>query len=263
MGTGNIVKTDLYHLHNYVQNSMVSYPKELIIETLREFFSQDSYYHYQRDPWGFPKTPDHTDLDPEAGFEDDATTRLFIGEAYRYNVIYYPAILVRNGGSRSIPISFNRNQGTVQWSPTVVTDGYGNSTIVNVPVHFVQAGAWEGTISVEVRSRSLTARDELIDLLSIAFVDNKFQDLINAGVLIKSLSVGSPSETEDRNDKLFTQSITLDIRSEWRRQIPIQSVIDIINLCVEIGNLETNPEQLAPNLAIQTDVQLIDEILNL
>lgn len=261
MGTGNIFKTDLYKLNNYVQNSMISYPKELIIENLREFFSKDSYYHYQRDQWGFPKTPEQNDLVGSSGLEDDSTTRLFIGEAFRYDIIYYPAILVKSGGSRSVPLSFNRNKGTVQWVPTVYIDGYGNRSIVQNPDYFVQAGAWEGSVTLDIKTRSLKARDDLVDIISLSFIDTMFDDLKDAGVLIKGLSTSGPSEAEDRNDKLFLQTITLDIRSEWRRQIPISNVIDVINICVEIGNLEVEPEQLAPNLEIDTDAELIDGIL--
>ena len=118
MGTANTFKTDLYALHNYVQNTMLIHPKELMIEMLREFFSRDSYYHYVRDAWGFPLTPDHTDLSGDAGLNDDVTTRLYIGEAYRYDINYYPAILVRTGGSKYVPISMGREKGSVQYTTT-------------------------------------------------------------------------------------------------------------------------------------------------
>src|ERR1017187_9720355 len=110
MGTLNFTKTDLYNLHNYVQQTMISFPKELFIETLRAFFKDDSYYRYQADQYGFPKVPDHTNMPADAGLENNLTTRLFIGEPYRQDMIFYPSLLVRNGGSKSVPLSMSRDQ---------------------------------------------------------------------------------------------------------------------------------------------------------
>ena len=41
MTTSNVVKSDLYKLHNIVQNSAIVYPKELILSTLKEYFSEE------------------------------------------------------------------------------------------------------------------------------------------------------------------------------------------------------------------------------
>src|SRR5580692_8811576 len=109
---------------------MIVYPKEMIIATLRDLFSQDIYYHYSEDQFGFPNTTDHTDLPagadiPVGGINSTATsntllpTRVFIGENYRYDGIYYPAILVKSGGSKYVPISINRDQGGVQYTDLV------------------------------------------------------------------------------------------------------------------------------------------------
>src|SRR5271169_3906731 len=101
MSSNNFFKSDLYGIYNIVQASMIVYPKEIIISTLRDFFSHDSYYHYSRDQWGFANTTDHTDLPPGADFPTQfnrygatqstgVPTRLFIGENYRYDGIFYP-----------------------------------------------------------------------------------------------------------------------------------------------------------------------------
>jgi hypothetical protein len=242
---------------------MLTHPKEVFIETLREFFSQDSYYHYVRDEWGFPKVPDHTDLLNDAGFADDDTTRVFIGEYYRFDVRYYPAVLVRSAGSRYVPVSMSQNLGAVVWSNTVFIDGYGNKTTIATPDHFKENGAWEGSISVDIETLSPRSRDELVELASILFMNNRRLQLQNAGVFVKGLSVSAPSEGEDRNDKLFKQTITYEIRSEWRRKVPINSVIDAINICIDFGNLETQPVQIAPNLRINTNVELLEAFMSL
>ena len=119
----------------------------------------------------------------------------------------------------------------------------------------------EGQINIEVITRGLRSRDDLVELIKILFVELRWDEMFRAGVSIKpNVSVGSPSEGEDRNDKLFKQTVTLDIRAEWRREIPVESVLDLINICVELGNLEADPPTTAPNLSIVTSVQLLDAL---
>lgn len=249
MATGNSFETDLYALHNYTQNSFISYPKEIFIESLKEFFGDDSYFHYVADPWGHPKVTDHTNQPIEAGLHDDSSTRLFIGEAFRKDASYYPAILVKHGGASSVPIAFTRDKFLVQWGNIVFDDGYGNQKIIKQPLYYMQSGAWEGSIIVEVVTRNAPkARDELVQLVGILFVDKCFDELKDSGVVIKPRpSVGSPSESDDRGDKFYRQAITFEYRFEWRRQIPVRNTIDIINVCFDIG--ATGKE--APNLTIQ------------
>ena len=95
MATNNFFRSDLPKLHSIVQNAMTLYPKELVIATLRDFFSRDHYYHYAHDHWGFPQTPDHTNLPPFAGFDNDITTRVNIIEFYRFDIISCKSIYSR------------------------------------------------------------------------------------------------------------------------------------------------------------------------
>lgn len=258
MTTNNFFKSDLYQIHSIVQNSMTLYPKELVIATLRDFFSRDTYYHYAHDHWGFPQTPDHTDLPINSGFTDDITTRVFIGESYRFDVIYYPALIVRHGGSTSVPISINRETAGVKWGSMVFEDGYGNIKTFPTPEHFIFAGAWEGSINIDVMTRDLRARDDLVDLISLLFVDIAFNDLVKSGLIVKGVSSGAPTETDDRNDHVFRQTVTLQIRSEWRRNVPIGNIIEIINMGVEFGRTDPATEPIAPNLTINTGTTLME-----
>ena len=253
---------------------MIVYPKEMIIATLRDFFSKDSYYHYSKDQWGFANTTDHTDLPPGAdmpyGFgsrpdlspTQNLSTRLYIGENYRYDGIYYPAILVKSNGSKYVPISINREQGGIQYENSIYEDGYGNQTTISTPVSLITAGAWEGTISIDVMARSLRARDDLIELIGICFTEIHFDSLVDVGVIIKPLTISGPSETDDRNDKLFRQSITLDVRTEWRREIPISYLIDAIFFSVTFGAINSETP-VSPNLAINSTLSLADTLLGL
>lgn len=258
MATGNFYKSDLYQIHNVVQNSMTLYPKELVVATLRDFFSKDTYYHYAHDLWGFPQTPDHTDLPINSGYTDDTTTRLFIGESYRFDVVYYPALIVRHGGSTSVPISINRETAGVKWGNMVFQDGYGNIKTFPTPQNFIFAGAWEGSINIDVMTRDLRARDDLVDLISLLFVDIAFNDLQKSGLIVKGVSSGAPSETNDRNDYVFKQTITLQIRSEWRRELPISNIIEIINMSVEFGRTDPSIGLIASNLTINTEETLTE-----
>lgn len=266
MSTGNLFYSDLPNIYNIVEMGMLSYPKELTIGMLREFFSKDSLYHYQKDEWGFPYTPDHTDLPYDAGLHDSATTRVYIGEKFRYDVPYYPAILVSSGGMRSTPISFNRENTSVQWKLIDVVDGYGNIKEFRTPSSFILAGAQEGSINIDILSRGIRERDDLCELAYMLFVDLMHAQMANSGVVVKSgsPSIGSPSETEDRNDKLYRQTITLEIRTEWRRNIPVTTVVDAINVGLQLIKYQNgNIQETAPNLRIDESFTLIQTLQNL
>lgn len=245
-----------------MQNSMTLYPKELIVAQLRDFFSRCDFYHYAHDHWGYPQTPDHTNLPLNAGYHNNVTTRVFIGESYRFDVIYYPAIIVRHGGSTSVPISFNRERGGIHWGKMVFEDGYGNIKTFPNPESFIFAGAYEGSISIDIMARDLRTRDDLVDLVSILFIDIGFSDLWKSGLIIKGTSTSAPTETDDRNDHIFKQTITLQIRNEWRRQIPIKNIIDVINFGIQFGGT-TPATPIAVNLTINTDETLSDMLANL
>jgi hypothetical protein len=254
---------------------MLSYPKEIIIATLRDYFSKDSYYYYSKDQWGFANTTDHTDLPPGADMPYGAgsnpdlsptanlSTRLFIGENYRYDGIYYPAILIKSGSSKYVPISINREKGGIQYENVLFEDGYGNQTIISRPVSFITAGVWETSVNIDVLTRSLRARDDLVELISICLTEITFESLVDVGIVIKPINIGAPSEQDDRNDKLFRQTLTLDIRTEWRREIPVGNLIDTIFFTVTFQNLE-NPNAPYPvNLAINTELSVTDLLLNI
>jgi hypothetical protein len=254
---------------------MLVYPKEVIIATLREFFSKDSYYHYSKDQWGFANTTDHTDLPPGAdlpsgpgarpdlSLTDPLSTRLFIGENYRYNGIYYPAILVKSGNNKYVPISLNREKGSVRYENITYENPYGHQTVISKPSVFITAGAWEGSLNIDVLTRSLRSRDDLVELISICFTEINYETLQDMGIIVKPISIGGPSETDDRNDKLFRQSITLDIRTEWRREIPISTIIDAITFSVTFGDVSNPDYPVSPNLTINTEYTIQDMLINM
>lgn len=260
-------------LHNIVQASMLVYPKEIIIASLRDLFSKDDYYHYSKDQWGFANTTDHTDLVPGSDLptlhnkygatQEGLSTRLFIGENYRYDGIYYPAVLVKNGGSKYVPISINREQEAVQYEDIIFEDGYGNQTLVHKPVSFVTAGIWEGSVVIDVMSRSLRARDDIAETIGMHFAEFTFDTLYDVGVIVKPPTIGAPSESDDRNDKLFRQTITLDVRTEWRREIPVGNVIDAIFFTATFEDLSRPGNPVPANITVNTELSLTDMLLNM
>lgn len=274
MGSNNFFKSDLHKLHNITQASMLVYPKEVIISLLRDFFSKDSYYHFEKDPWGFANTTDHTNkpqgFDLPVGAPGSTaipdtrlSTRLFIGENYRYDGIYYPAILVKSGGGRYVPVSMNRDHGKIEYEDIVFEDGYGNSKSIRKPMYFVTSGAYEGSFNVEVITRSLRSRDDLIELIAMCFTDIHFDTLQDVGIVVKPVSWSAPIEGEDRSDKLFRQSITLDVRTEWERKIPIGNIIESIVFMIDFQDI-SNPNSIpAANLTIKTEENLLERILEI
>ena len=274
MANSNLFKSDLFEIHNVIQSSMIVYPKEILIATLRDFFSKDSYYHYSTDKFGFANTTDHTNLplgadlpsrhpDSTAQPSDLLSTRVFIGENYRFNGLFYPAILVKHSGTKYVPISINREKESIKYEDIVYEDGYGHSTVVSRPSAYITAGAWEGSITIDVLSRSLRARDELTELIMILLSEIAVDYLYQVGLIVKPPHAGAPSETEDRNDKLFRQSITIEIRSEYRREVPINSIINAIMFAVSFQNSEDPNSVESGNLTINTEVNLLDSLINI
>ena len=136
MTTSHRVYSNLFQLSDFVAQAAVSQGKNLIIDSLREYFKQDVFYKYATDGWGFPLTPDLTDLPPD--IQEERTTRIFIGDIFRYDKRYWPAIVVRHSSGRTYHVSFNQNY-TTRYRLDLVLDGYGQRSYVRVPTHKVVA----------------------------------------------------------------------------------------------------------------------------
>jgi hypothetical protein len=259
MSIGNINRSDLYSINYVSQSSLLSYPKEILIQTLRDYFSQDARFHFVKDSFGFVKNVDNTGLDLSSGLYDDVCTRIYIGEAYRHNEgIFYPAILVKNTGSQYSPISLNMENQTIEYGDKLYQDGYGNQQVITYPKFFLFAGAWESNFSIDVITRSMRDRDELVDLIALLITNIKFYELVQAGLVCKPVNIGSPSEVDDRTDKIFKQTISLAVRTEWMRKIPIDNFVEKIVYTIGFQNID-NPQSVpAENLSIRGEIDYID-----
>jgi hypothetical protein len=263
---GNLERSDLYGIYNVVQNTLMAYPKDLVVSVLRDEFSKDSYYHFVLDEFGFPKTPDHTDMPLDAGFNDDQTTRIFIGEPWRFDVILYPAILVKITSAKYVPISMSRNKYVVEYDRQLFADGYGNYKEVMTPLYYDVAGVWEGNMQIDIIDRDILSRDNLVSLVMLMLADVKYENFRKAGLVLKPPSLSGLTEGDDRQqEKIYKATISVDYRTEWRRLIPIEKIVDKINVCLEFGQIVNNQVTgpTNPNFDINISLSILDQIENL
>jgi hypothetical protein len=263
MATNSIYKSDLNQLYGLVQSSMIVYPKEIIIQHLRDFFSKDSLYHYVKDEWGFSKKVDHTDLPLGAGLFDNLATRVHISESHPHDGIFYPFVMVRHSSARYVPISINREAGKFETTPRIFEDGYGNQTVFQNPSKFIFEGVFEGQLSIEIAARSPRTRDDIAELIAMYLTDIGFDHLYHSGLVIKPISIGSPSEVQDRNEYVYKNTISIDYRMEWRREVPISNIIEAILFTIVFQNLDDPNAAPASNLTINTSNSLSDIILDI
>ena len=231
-GSGMIVFSDIYQLYDIIKQGGIMMGRNLLIDTLREAYSADREFHYVSDKFGYPKTPSQLGLDPDAGTTDDLTTRIFIGSTHRDDISFYPALTVRPTNISYFPISFNRNRGTIRYGFQKLTDGYGNSEIIQVPVATIFTGAWDQSFEIKVSSRSLEDVTSLADGVMVILQEVYNDDLLRNGLFIKKVSAGGQSE-ENRGeaDPVYHIAISVETYSEWRREIPISNLIERIQLC--------------------------------
>jgi len=261
VGSGGFFSSDLYSAYNVVQNTMILFPKSLLISALREFFAKDTKYHYVSDEWGFPKTPDHTDLDPHAGYNDDATTRIYIGQENRFDVPYYPAVLVKHSGARYFPISINQEQDCVEYGYRLFIDGYGNKHSLKIPINFIYAGAWDLNFDIEVLAEGPQDRSTIVENIAMHLQSNIRNELTFAGLFIKGTSVSAETQELYQNDNIYKQTISLECRGEYRRLIPVENIIEVITACIEVGHTTEDVWMPDPNLTIIFNLDLTNTIL--
>lgn len=255
--TSHRVITDIFNLENVVQQSGMVLGKNILIDTLRDIFVRDREYKYVSDVFGFPKTPTHLGLDSDAGLDDNETTRIFIGSTYRYDIKFNPSITVKHTGSRYIPISFNQNLLGIINQKEVLTDGYGNSSIIFTPAYHTLVGAWDQTFEVKIVAESEMDREEIADIVQVTLMGTRRMDLQRAGLFIKSMSTSGETEEKYSNDYLYMVSINLDTRSEWKVHIPISNIVERIGVCMTFNTIGGS---IADGLTINEQITTADTI---
>ena len=57
--------------------------------------------------------------------------------------------------------------------------------------------------------------------------------------------------------------MTLDIRTEWRREVPVGNLIDAIFFTVDFQDLQNTNAPVANNLTINSEISITDMLLNI
>jgi len=257
--TSHRVVSNLFNVENIIQQTGITHAKSILIDTLREIFRADREFKYVTDVFGYPRVPSHLGLDPDAGLDDDETTRIFIGGTYRYDIKYNPSVWVKNTGTRYIPISFNQDLLSIVFTNERVVDGYGNETIIRTPAYHTLVGAWDQTFEVKVVTEDEPDREEIADIIMVALQGSRRLELQREGVFIRSMSTTGETEQPYSNDHLYMISINLEVRSEWKIHIPINDVCERIALCITFDSFDsTDPP--ADGLDIVQQITLVDQL---
>lgn len=161
-------------------------------------------------------------------------TKISISDTFRQEVAFFPCITIKHNGAQKRDIAFNQNAYTVHYRNEFIKDGYGNVHQIRTPTHLLYAGAWDSSFEIRISALSVTDREELTDIVSLALENVMRDSLLKAGLFIKKVSIGGENEVEFKNDYLYETIISIDTYSEWSREIPIRSVIERINVYFDL-----------------------------
>jgi hypothetical protein len=248
------VFSDFFAENNIIQQVAVVHPKNLIIQYLRDLFSKDSVFTYRSDEYGFPLTVDLTGKD----LETTDTTKILISDVYRYDVKFFPAIVIKHSGGSYKPNSFNQD-GVFKYRKDYIEDAFGGRRPISIPTHKVYQGRWDLGFDVSIYSESYTELQEIVDIVSIALQHVLWNDLRASGLFISSLNIGAESAEQYANDYVYSQGISLKTLSEWRVEIPIENTIEKILFNID-SQLTTSPFE--GNTANSTILRY-DDLLNI
>lgn len=245
IGSGFIVFSDIYQLDNVVRNTAMMAGRNLLIDVLREIFKRDREYRYVTDKFGFPKTPYMAGLTLDDGLNNEKTTRIYIGSTHREDISFFPAITVRPASTTYAPISFNQNEQTFAYSTQKITDGYGNQSFISAPSAIIFAGAWEQAFEIKIIGRSLEDTISISDIVLVSLQNTYREVLRQTGLFIRNVSAGGTSSEEiGEADPLHSVIINVNTYSEWRREIPISTLIERVQLCFD---LDVSAEDIPAN----------------
>jgi hypothetical protein len=217
----HVVYSSFFNDNHIVQQTAIVHPKTLLIDGLRKIFRNDSIFTYRDDEYGYPLTPDQTGIDVDTEY----TTKILISDTFRYEVKFFPAIVIKSNGGSYKPVSFNQNM-TYKYKTEAVQNDYGAVKILSSPTHRIYAGMWDLGFEIGIYSESQSELQELVDIVSLALQYVLWNDLRASGLFIKGLQIGAESSEQYANDYVYSTSITASTLSEWRVEIPIDNVVE-------------------------------------
>tara|TARA_B100001029_G_C14999913_1_gene417419 strand:- start:150 stop:959 length:810 start_codon:yes stop_codon:yes gene_type:complete len=231
-GTGfngdHIVFSSFFEDNHIVQQTAIVHPKTLLIDSLRKVFRNDSIFTYRDDEYGYPLTPDQTGVDVDT----DATTKILISDSYRYEVKFFPAIVIKSNGGQYKPLSFNQNM-TYQYRSDLIEDEFGVRKIIDTPTHRVYTGRWELGFEVGIYSESQSELEELTDIVSLALQYVLWNELRANGLFLSQVRIGAESAEPYANDYVYSTAISLSTMSEWRVEVPIENIVEKIAFSIQ------------------------------
>lgn len=80
-------------------------------------------------------------------------------------------------------------------------------------------GIYEFSIQIDIGTRSTEDREELTDLITMAYRVHLRRHMENAGVLIKDVRYGGEHEVLYDSDKIYVSTINISTWSEWTQDI--------------------------------------------
>lgn len=217
------VYSNFFSDNDIIQNVAIVQPKNLLIDTLRYHFAKDNLYTYRTDEFGYPLTVDLTGID----MDSEETTRILISDVFRNEVNFYPAITIKTAGGSYVPISFNQNQ-TIRYRVEQAVNSLGATRTIRTPTHRVYAGAWDMNFDVSVYSRSHVELEEISEITKMILQYASWNELRANGLFIKSMSISGESSESYINEFIYSHTISIATRSEWRVEIPLEDVIEKI-----------------------------------
>jgi hypothetical protein len=263
MATSHQVYSNFFSRNDIVKHVALVQGKNLLIDALRELFTNDSLYPYRQDEFGFPLVPDHTNLpieeggtgldvdgnpiinpSPDLSIDAQLSTKILITSTYRQDVKFYPVITVKQTNLKDHPISFNQNAIQIHYRKEFIRDGYGNQIEIRTPTHFVFGDAWDQSFEIKIIAEDLDDRDQIADIVNFGLWNLKRDELRASGLFIKNITGGGETEEENLKDVskwLYTYTITVNTYSEWSREIPIRNVIERINFYFDIVRTGIQP----------------------
>lgn len=209
--------------NHIIQNVAIVQPKNLLIDVLRHHFRNDNVYTYRSDEYGFPLTPDLTGM----SVDDPATTKILIGDVFRYEIKFYPSILIKTASGTARPISFNQN-ATIKYRKDRIENDFGGFSDILTPTHRVYAGAWDMSFDITVYCESHSELEEITEIVQMILSYVSWNELRANGLFIKEISLSGENAEPYANDYVFSHTISISTRSEWRVEIPLENVIEKI-----------------------------------
>lgn len=214
--------------------------KTILIQTLREVFTNDLVHPYKADEAGFPILPKFRfiDSDEEGGIDgvewgndpSNTITSIVITDIYRYDTKFLPAVTVRLSSGQNKDISFNQEWGSLKWAEREVLRG-GTVRFEKYPSHFIFSGSWIQNYTITIMSEDTLTRELLSDKIALILMHLKRRELEKKGVFVQNVSMGAETEEEadDRNEKYYNASLSIEVYTEWYREIPIYALVEKLN----------------------------------